>query len=102
MNTACENYRDLPRRQFFFTGGLGLFGLTMPALFRARAVQAAAAGTPVAPKAKADHMIVIWLGGGPPHQDMFDMKPDAPTEIRGPLNPVKTNVSGIDICELMP
>jgi hypothetical protein len=47
-------------------------------------------------------MIVVWLGGGPPHQDMFDMKPDAPAEIRGEYKPIKTNLEGFEICELMP
>ena len=47
-------------------------------------------------------MILIWLGGGPPHQDMFDMKPDAPEEVRGEFKPISTNVDGIQVCELMP
>ncbi len=42
------------------------------------------------------------MGGGPPHTDMFDMKPDAAAEYRGEFKPIKTNVPGIDICELMP
>ncbi len=47
-------------------------------------------------------VINIFLGGGPPHQDMFDLKPDAPAEIRGEFHPIKTNVSGIEICEVFP
>jgi hypothetical protein len=47
-------------------------------------------------------MICVWLGGGPPHTDMFDMKPDAAEEYRGEFKPVKTNVPGIQVCELMP
>jgi hypothetical protein len=45
---------------------------------------------------------MIFLAGGPPHQDMWDLKPDAPSEIRGELRPIRTNVSGIEICELFP
>lgn len=45
---------------------------------------------------------MIFLAGGPPHLDMFDLKPDAPVEIRGEFSPIKTNVAGIEICELMP
>jgi hypothetical protein len=45
---------------------------------------------------------MIFLAGGPPHQDMFDMKPDAPVEVRGEFNPISTNVPGIEICELFP
>ncbi|MGL6075596.1 MAG: DUF1501 domain-containing protein [Fimbriiglobus sp.] len=47
-------------------------------------------------------VIFIWLPGGPPHQDTFDMKPDAPSEYRGEFKPIATNVSGIQICEHMP
>ncbi|MEM7235599.1 MAG: DUF1501 domain-containing protein, partial [Planctomycetota bacterium] len=47
-------------------------------------------------------IINIFLPGGPPHQDMFDLKPDAPREIRGEFRPIETNVSGLQICELFP
>jgi hypothetical protein len=47
-------------------------------------------------------VIFIWLPGGPPHQDTFDMKPDAPAEYRGDFKPIRTNVPGIDICEHLP
>jgi hypothetical protein len=47
-------------------------------------------------------VIMIFLAGGPPHQDMWDLKPDAPSEIRGELRPIRTNVAGIEICELFP
>jgi hypothetical protein len=63
---------------------------TMTDLLRSRA---AAAMT----KAKADHMIVVWLGGGPPHQEMFDLQPDAPAEYRGEFKPIRTNVPGIEV-----
>ncbi len=45
---------------------------------------------------------MIFLAGGPPHMDMFDMKPDAPAGIRGEYKPIATNVPGLDICEYMP
>src|SRR5258707_10128519 len=47
-------------------------------------------------------VIFVWLPGGPPHQDTFDMKPDAPAEFRGPWKPIQTNVNGMQICEHMP
>jgi hypothetical protein len=96
MDTACRQFRQVGRREFFQIGGAGLFGLTMADLLRAQS-EGAGKLTP-----RADHMVVIWLGGGPPHQDMFDMKPDAPVEIRGIYNPIATNVPGIEVCELMP
>ncbi len=96
-NTSCRSYRTLNRRDFFFVGGSGLFGLTLPGLFQSRA-QANGQQT----RASADHVIVIWLGGGPPHQDMFDLKPNAPDNIRGEFQPISTNVTGIQISELLP
>ena len=47
-------------------------------------------------------VIMVYLPGRPPHLDVYDLKPDAPVETRGEFNPVKTNVSGIEICKLMP
>jgi len=47
-------------------------------------------------------VIFVWLPGGPPHMETYDMKPDAPAEYRGEFNPIKTNVPGIDVCELLP
>jgi uncharacterized protein (DUF1501 family) len=77
--------------------------------FGSVAVAGAALGPLTAHKARgSDHtsndpaVIFVWLPGGPPHQDTFDMKPDAPAEYRGAFNPIKTNVPGIDICEHLP
>ncbi|MFM8271766.1 MAG: DUF1501 domain-containing protein [Gemmata sp.] len=84
----------LPRREFLKIGGLTLGGLTLPNLLRAEAK----AGTRTAHKS----VILIYLVGGPPHQDMFDLKPDAPKEVAGPWKPVATNVNGIQICEALP
>jgi hypothetical protein len=47
-------------------------------------------------------VIFVWLPGGPPHMETYDMKPDAPAECRGDFKPIKTNVPGIDICEHLP
>src|SRR5262245_4429938 len=98
MKNTCEQFRRLHRREFLRIGGLGLCGVTMLDVLRARA---AAAPEP-ARQAKAKHLICVWLGGGPPHTDMFDMKPDAAAEYRGEFKPIRTNVPGIEICELMP
>ena len=83
------------RRDFLRIGGTTLFGLSLPDFFRA---QAAGERT----EAKAKQMICIWLGGGPPHRDMFDLKPDAPAEFRGEFKPIQTNVPGIQVSELLP
>src|SRR3954454_6463028 len=97
MNNTCDLFRRLHRRDFLRIGGLGLCGLTMLDVLRARSSTAKPAR-----KAKAKHLICVWLGGGPPHTDMFDMKPDAPADYRGEFKPTRTNVPGIQICELMP
>src|SRR5262245_8739177 len=72
MESAMPLCQGPTRRDFFRAGGASLFGMSMVDFFRARA--AAAGKLP----AKAKHMILIWMAGGPPHQDMFDMKPDTP------------------------
>ncbi|HEV8377712.1 MAG TPA: DUF1501 domain-containing protein [Tepidisphaeraceae bacterium] len=82
------------RRSFLKIGALGLGGLTLPQLLQAEA----AGGVKMGHKA----VIMIFLPGGPSHQDMFDLKMDAPSEIRGEFKPIETNVSGIQICEHLP
>ena len=47
-------------------------------------------------------VIMIYMAGAPPHQDMYDLKMDAPSEMRGEFQPIPTNVPGIQICELLP
>jgi hypothetical protein len=82
------------RRDFLRIGALGLGGLTLPDLLRAEEQSGRGLGH------KA--VIMVFLAGGPPHQDMVDLKPDAPAEIRGEFKPIPTNVPGIEICEHLP
>jgi uncharacterized protein (DUF1501 family) len=84
----------LSRRSFLRIGALGLGGLTLPSLLRAEA----AAGV----RSSHKSVILIYLVGGPPHQDLFDLKPNAPKEVAGPWKPTATNVTGIQICEALP
>jgi len=84
----------ISRRNFLKIGALGLGGLTLPQLLRAEAQS----GIRKSHKA----VIMIFLPGGPSHQDMFDLKQDAPAEIRGEFKPISTKVPGIQICEHMP
>src|SRR5690348_8489841 len=90
--SCCDG---ITRRDVLRIGAFGLGTLALPDLFRMEAM----AG-PAAQSSKA--LINIYLGGGPPQMDMFDLKPDAPSGIRGEFRPIKTNVSGMEICELMP
>src|SRR5689334_9021048 len=85
------------RRSFLKAGALAFGGLTMADLFRAKAASAAE-GTP----GKDLSVILIWQGGGPSHMDMWDLKPQAPTEFRGTFNPIRTNLDGYHVCEHMP
>src|ERR1051325_8224743 len=82
------------RRNFLKIGTLSLGGLTLSQLLRAESQS----GIRKSHKA----VIMIFLPGGPSHQDMFDLKQDAPSEIRGEFKPINTKVSGIQICEHMP
>ena len=84
------------RRNFLKIGGLGLGGLGLPQLLAAEAAGGLGRGNPH----KA--VIMIFLPGGPSHQDMFDLKLDAPREIRGEFKPIPTNVNGLQICEHLP
>lgn len=84
----------LPRRSFLQIGGLAMGGVSLPQILAAESQG----------KSPSRHksVIMIFLAGGPPHQDMFDLKPNAPSEIRGEFQPIATNVPGIQISELMP
>ena len=83
----------IPRRSFLRTGGgLALAASAWPTL--------SLAGPSPGPSAKS--CILVYLLGGPPHQDMFDLKPNAPAEVRGPFQPISTNVPGVQICEHLP
>jgi Protein of unknown function (DUF1501) len=84
----------LSRRSFLKIGGLALGGLSLPQILRAEGGGAA--------RASHKGIIMIFLPGGPPHQDFFDLKMDAPSEIRGEFRPIHTAVPGIDICEHLP
>ena len=84
----------LPRRDFLSIGSLALGGLSLSTLLKAEQQ----AGIRRSHKS----IILIYLTGGPPHQDMVDLKPEAPAEIRGEFKPIETNVPGIEISELMP
>ena len=82
------------RREFLTIGALGFGGLSMPQILEAESSS----------HARSSHkaVIMVLLSGGPSHQDLFDLKLDAPKEIRGEFKPISTNVSGIEICEHLP
>jgi hypothetical protein len=85
----------ITRRGFLKIGALtfGAANLTLADIYRAEATPALASNSHKA-------VINIFLGGGPPHQDLWDIKTEAPREIRGEFSPIQTNVNGIQICEV--
>jgi hypothetical protein len=94
---AVSHCDGLSRRHALRLGATGLIGgLTLPRLLE---LQAKAAGPR---KATAKSCIFLFLEGGPPHQDMWDPKPEAPAEIRGPFPPISTNVPGTIITDQLP
>src|SRR4051812_15418016 len=84
------------RRTFLRVGTLAAGGLALPDLLRIRA----AGGQSAAGRKKS--VILIWQAGGPSHIDMYDLKPNAPAEVRGEFRPIKTNVPGVEIGEHLP
>lgn len=91
-----SNQRAASRRDVIKLGSLSLFaGVTLPRLLETRAAAAAPAG-------RARSVVLFNMLGGPSHMDMFDMKPQAPSEVRGEFQPVSTSLPGLQICEHMP
>lgn len=86
--------RTFSRRECLRAGLLGIGGLTLADLLRSQAAGAA----PIRDTA----VILLFVHGGPSHLETYDMKPLAPAEIRGPFQPIKTNVPGIEVCEHLP
>jgi hypothetical protein len=89
------------RRNFLRIGtlGIGAGSLSLADIFRAEAL---ATGASAATVSRHKSVINIFLAGGPPHQDMWDLKPDAPSEIRGEFKPIATNVPGLQVGESFP
>ena len=77
-------------------GQVGIGSLALPGFLQAESSRAPATGR------RAKSCILLYLWGGPPQQDMWDMKPDAPDGIRSAFRPIQTNVNGIHLCEHLP
>src|SRR5436190_8301291 len=93
-NRGPRFYDGVSRQNLLRVDALGMSGLLLPQVLQAES----AGGVRRSHKA----VIMIFLSGGPSHQDMYDLKMDAPLEIRGSFKPIPTNVPGIEICEHMP
>ncbi|MCA9065997.1 MAG: DUF1501 domain-containing protein, partial [Planctomycetaceae bacterium] len=94
LNGSAGRFCDgVARRSFIQLGGLAVGGLSLPQLLKAEANN----GT-----RRQKSVIMVYLSGGLAHQDTFDMKPDAPAEVRGEFKPIATTVPGVEFCELLP
>ncbi len=93
-----------PRRDILRAGFLGLGGLSLGDLLRhsASASPSADHGSATGVSGRKKSVILYFLHGGPSHLETYDLKPHATAEIRGPFQPVATNVPGIDVCEHLP
>src|SRR5437868_11496942 len=91
---ACDG---CTRRDLLQAGGLGALGLLLPDVLKHRAAAAPSGGF-----GRAKSCLLIYLFGGPSHIDLWDMKPDAPAEVRGEFRPIATNVPGVRVCEHLP
>ncbi|MGI6457920.1 MAG: DUF1501 domain-containing protein [bacterium] len=92
------------RREFLRIGGSAIMGISLPQIL---ALEAKAKAEGIAPSShsgfgKAKSVIWLFLQGGPSHIDIWDPKPDAPSNIRGEFNPIRSNVPGIWLSEVMP
>ena len=98
--SAASCRGPVARRTILEAGLVSAAGLSLADLLRLRA--AAAAGTPDPAMPDDTAVIFIWLPGGFPHLETYDMKPAAPSEYRGEFKPIRTNVPGIEVTELFP
>jgi hypothetical protein len=96
--TPAQHCDGHTRRHFLKIGGLAMGGLSLPQILWAEESSPNTRGRSLGHKA----VIMIYLSGGPSHQDMYDLKMEAPAEIRGSFKPIATNVPGVEICEHMP
>jgi Protein of unknown function (DUF1501) len=85
--------RLVSRRQVLQAGAIGYLGLSLPRLLRAEALGSAAT---------ADSCILVFLNGGPSHLDMWDMKPQAPAEVRGEFKPIPSSLPGVPLSDHLP
>lgn len=93
----------IARRTLLQAGGLSALGLSLPQLYAAKAAaRTAATAAPVPKRGTAKSCILLYMLGGPPQQETFDLKPEAPGAARSLFPPIATNVPGIEICGLLP
>src|SRR5687767_7182993 len=101
MFGILEPPSSITRRRMFQVGALAPLGLSLPALLagEVRGSTTGSRGDLAATFGKAKRCLLLFMWGGPAHQDLWDLKPDAPDSVRGQFKPIATNVPGIQIGE---
>src|SRR4051794_38746190 len=93
----CPGPRRVTRREMVQVGGSAALGIGLPGLLRDGAARKSGARPSGSLSPTADACILVFLDGGPSHLDMWDMKPDAPAEIRGEFKPIATRLPGVTV-----
>src|SRR6266550_4899333 len=97
--STCDGFS---RREFLRVGGMGMLGISLADILRLQATAAESNAKGKVGWGQAKSIIFIFLQGGPSHIDIWDPKPDAPSNVRGDFKPIKSNVPGIWLSEVMP
>jgi hypothetical protein len=90
------------RRNFLRNTSLAVAGVALPVILARSSLAGSIAASAFTDRTNAKSVVFLYLAGGPSHLDMYDMKPNAPSEIRGEFRPINTNVSGLRVCEHLP
>jgi hypothetical protein len=99
FTTDCEGFA---RRDFLKLGCAGVLGLTLPQLLKLEAQAQASQPANGRTERRAQNVILVWLAGGPATIDMWDLRPNAPANIKGEFKEIETSANGIKICEHLP
>ena len=102
LNNPRRLCNGLTRRDLIQAGGLGVFGLGLSDLLQAKSLSAAESTSTSPSFGKAKRCILLFLYGSPSQHETFDMKPDAPSQIRGTMDPIASSLPGLDVCEHLP
>src|SRR5262245_39291845 len=106
LGTPRHSCDGTSRRELLQVGGAGLFGVSLPRVLAAEAARAPSVGSLATSathhRARAKSVMFVFLFGGPSQLETFDMKPDAPSGIRGPFRPIASRTPGLRICERLP
>jgi len=94
-NDSARTCAGVSRRAFLRVGGLSVYGVGLARQLQAESARSSSTSRDI-------NCILLWMGGGPSNIDTFDMKPEAPAEIRGEFKPIATNLAGVYVCEHLP